>query len=124
MEVVVVNYVLLGDRVFVVIIGVFGKCFVDLVNVYGGEAKELVFEFGIVVDPNQVDDVLVEDFVICVVLIQYNEIFIGVMNIYLLEIVTVVCNWDCLLIVDVISLLSSILCLVDEWDLDVVVSGV
>lgn len=123
MEAAVANHISPGDRVLVVTIGVFGKRFVDLVNAYGGEAKELAFEFGTAADPNQVDDALAEDPAIRVVLIQHNETSTGVTNIHLPEIATAVRNRDRLLIVDAISSLSSIPCPVDEWDLDVVASG-
>ena len=122
MEAAVVNHVSPGDRVLVVTVGVFGERFVELVNVYGGDAVHLAFEYGTAADPNRIDDALAADGEIRTVLVTHNETSTGVTN-PLEEIAQVVRRHDRLLIVDAISSLSSVPVETDAWGLDVVVSG-
>ncbi|MBM4415289.1 MAG: alanine--glyoxylate aminotransferase family protein [Chloroflexi bacterium] len=122
MEAAVANHVSPGERVLVVTIGVFGKRFVELVQAYGGQPVELAFDFGTAADPNRIDAALATDPELRTVLVTHNETSTGVTN-PLAEIARAVKGRDRLLIVDAISSLSSIDVRVDEWDLDVVVSG-
>ncbi len=122
MEAAVVNHVSPGDKVLVVTIGVFGKRFLEIVNVYGGQPTELAFDFGTAADPAKIDEALAADPELKAVLVTHNETSTGVTN-PLKEIAEVVRKHDRLLIVDAISSLSSIPVAVDEWGLDVVVSG-
>ena len=123
MEAAVANHVSAGDRVLVVTIGAFGKRFVDIVNAFGGEPRELAFEFGTAADVNRIDEALAADPEVRAVLLTHNETSTGVTNVQLPEIARAVRDRDRLLIVDAISSLSSIPCPVDEWGLDVVASG-
>lgn len=122
MEAAVANHVSQGERVLVVTIGVFGKRFMQLVEIYGGEPVELPFEFGTAADPNRIDEVLAADDGLRIVLVTHNETSTGTTN-PLREIAEVVRRHDRLLIVDAISSLSSIEVDMDGWGLDVVVSG-
>ena len=123
MEAAVVNHVSPGDKALVVTIGVFGDRFTELLQAYGAEAVELNFEHGTAADANRVDQVLAADSEIKAVFITHNETSTGVQNVQLGEIAAAVRGRDRLMIVDAISSLSSISCPVDEFDLDVVVSG-
>jgi len=123
MEAAVANHVSPGERVLVVTIGVFGKRFVDIVKTFGGEPQELAFEFGTAADPNRVAEALAADPALRAVLVTHNETSTGATNVQLKEIAQAARDHDCLVIVDAISSLSSIPCPVDEWGLDVVVSG-
>ena len=123
MEAAVVNHVSPGDKVLVVTVGVFGKRFVQLAQTYGAQVEELPFEFGGAADPNRIDEVLANDPDIRTVFITHNETSTGVTNVGLAEVGRAVRGRDRLLIVDAISSLSSIPVPVDEWNLDVVVSG-
>ncbi|MQA00119.1 MAG: aminotransferase class V-fold PLP-dependent enzyme [Dehalococcoidia bacterium] len=123
MESALVNHVSAGDPVLIVTVGVFGKRFVDLGNVYGARVTELAFDFGSAADPARIDEALRADPSIKTVFVTHNETSTGVTNVDLPEIARIAHSHDCLLIVDAISSLSSIPCPVDEWDLDVVVSG-
>lgn len=89
MEVVVRNMILCGGKVFVMVIGVFGKCFVDVVNVNGREVVIFEKEFGKVIKFEEFDDVFRKNLDVYVVMIIYNEILIGVFNLFF-ELVKVV----------------------------------
>ena len=123
MEAAVVNHVHPGEEVLVVTIGVFGKRFVQICEAYGAKPVELAFEFGTAADVNQIDEALNANPEIRTVLITHNETSTGTTNVFLPHVAQVAHDHDCLLIVDAVSSLSSIPCPVDEWDLDVVVSG-
>ena len=123
MEAAVVNFISPGDKVLVVTIGEFGQRFVTLAKTYGADVQELAFENGTAADPNRIDEALARDADIRTVLITHNETSTGTTNVALNEIGKVVRGRDRLLIVDAISSLSSIPVEVDNWDLDVVISG-
>lgn len=123
MEAAVVNHVHPDEEVLVVTIGVFGKRFVQICEAYGAKPVELAFEFGTAADVNQIDEALNANPEIRTVLITHNETSTGTTNVFLPHVAQVAHEHDCLLIVDAVSSLSSIPCPVDEWDLDVVVSG-
>lgn len=123
MEAAVANHINAGEKVLIATVGVFGKRFVNLVNVYGGEAIELEFEFGTAADPARIDDALTKNPDVRVLMVTHNETSTGVTNKGLAQIAEVARKHDCLLIVDAISSLSSIPVEVDNWGLDVVISG-
>ncbi len=123
MEAAVVNHVHPGEEVLVVTIGVFGKRFVQICEAFGARPTELAFEFGTAADVNQIDEALRGNPNFRSVLMTHNETSTGTTNVFLPHVARVVHEHDCLLIVDAVSSLSSIPCPVDEWDLDVVVSG-
>ncbi len=123
MEAAVANHISPGERVLVVTVGVFGQRFQDIASVYGIQAQELAFEFGTAADANRVDEALAADRGIRAVLLTHNETSTGVTNVELAEIAHATRDRDRLLIVDAISSLSSLPCPVDEWGLDVVISG-
>ncbi|MDP6606218.1 MAG: alanine--glyoxylate aminotransferase family protein [Dehalococcoidia bacterium] len=123
MEAAVSNHISPGDHVLVVTVGVFGERFTQLVQAYGGEPTELSFEYGTAADANRVDKALAADPDIRAVLFTHNETSTGVANVQLKEIAEAAHGRDKLIIVDAISSLSSLPVPVDEYDLDVVVSG-
>ena len=115
MEAAVANHVNAGEKVLVVTVGVFGKRFVEIVRVFGGNPIELDFEFGRAADPNRIEEALQQHSDIRVVLVTHNETSTGVTN-NDLKIVSDICqSYDCLLIVDAISSLSSIPVKTDEF---------
>jgi len=123
MEAAVSCHVNPGEKVLVATVGVFGKRFVDITYAYGGEPIELAFEFGTSADPNRIDQALQENPDIRTLMVTHNETSTGVTSKQLPQIAEVARKHDCLIIVDAISSLSSIPVPVDEWGLDVVVSG-
>ena len=123
MEAAVSCHVNPGEKVLIATVGVFGKRFVDITRAYGGDPIELPFEFGTSADPNKIDQALDENPDIRTLMVTHNETSTGVTNKQLPQIAEVARKHDCLIIVDAISSLSSIPIPVDEWGLDVVVSG-
>jgi aspartate aminotransferase-like enzyme len=123
MEAAVVNHISPGEQVLVVTIGFFGERFLDLTRVYGADPVHLAFDYGQAADPARVDEALAANPQVRTVLLTHNETSTGATNVYLREIAEVARRRDCLVIVDAISSLSSIPVPVDEWGLDVVVSG-
>ena len=123
MEAAVVNHISPGEKVLNVTVGVFGDRFTAIAETYGIEVQELRFEYGTAADANQVDEALAADPAIRAVTITHNETSTGVLNVQLKEIAEAVRRHDRLLIVDAISSLSSISVPVDEYGLDVVISG-
>ena len=123
MEAAISNHVAPGEQVLIVTVGVFGKRFVEITRVFGGNPIELEFEFGTAIDPNRGDETLAANPDVRVLVVTHNETSTGVTNKALQQIAEVARKHDCLLIVDAISSLSSIPVETDAWGLDVVISG-
>ena len=123
MEAAVVNHVDAGAHVLIVTIGVFGKRFVQLVETYGGQATHLEFEYGEAADLGRIEEALRADREIRTLMVTHNETSTGVQNVQLEEIAKLGHQYDCLVIVDAISSLSSVPVETDKWELDVVASG-
>jgi aspartate aminotransferase-like enzyme len=123
MEAAVVNHVHPDEEVLIVTIGVFGKRFVQICEAFGARPTELAFEFGSAADVGQIEAALQANPNFRSVLITHNETSTGTTNVFLPDVARVAHEHGCLLIVDAVSSLSSMPCPVDDWDLDVVVSG-
>ncbi|MEX2446960.1 MAG: alanine--glyoxylate aminotransferase family protein [Dehalococcoidia bacterium] len=123
MEAAVVNCMEEGEHVLSISIGEFGDRLINLVNAYGGKCTELKFDQGLAADMNQIEAALNADPEIRLVLVTHNETSTGVTQPILPDLAKLVHARDGLLIVDAISSLSSVPVKVDEWDLDVVLSG-
>lgn len=122
LEAAVVNTLSPGDKVLVVSIGAFGDRFATIARSFGAEVVPLNVEWGKAADPDDIKKALLADPKIKAVLVTHNETSTGVTN-DLASISSVVKSFDKLLLVDSISGMSSIKCAVDEWNLDVVLSG-
>lgn len=122
LEATVVNMLSPGDTVLGVSIGVFGDRFATIARTYGANVIDLKFEWGAAADPEAVRKALSENPEVKAVLVTHNETSTGVTN-PLGEISKVVKEFDKLLLVDAVSSLGSIDCPVDEWGIDVVVTG-
>jgi aspartate aminotransferase-like enzyme len=122
METAVVNFLSPGDRVLCVSIGAFGDRFADIAKTYGADVTKLSFELGKAADPAGLDKALSEGAGYKAMLVTHNETSTGVTN-PLAELAAVARKHDVLIIVDAVSSLSAVPCRVDEWDLDVVVTG-
>ena len=121
MEAAVVNFLSPGDRVLCVSIGAFGERFFQILTAYGADVTKLAFEWGKAADPAAVDKALSAGG-FKAMLVTHNETSTGVTN-PLKELAAVGRKHGVLVIVDAVSSLSAIPCPVDEWDLDVVVTG-
>jgi aspartate aminotransferase-like enzyme len=122
METAVVNTMSPGDKVLAVSIGNFGNRFATIAKIYGANVVKLDFEMGTAADPTKVREALLSNPDVKVVLITHNETSTGITN-DLAILSKVVKEFDKLLVVDCVSSLGSINCPVDEWGIDVAVSG-
>lgn len=124
MEAAVVNFISPGDRVLAVSIGAFGNRFAEIASRFGAEVEKLDFEWGCPADPEAIRKRLEEDEkrTIKAVLITHNETSTGVFND--LARIRALTSWHpALFLVDAVSSLAAIELKMDEWKLDVVVSG-
>jgi len=122
LEAAIVNTLSPGDKVLSVSIGVFGERFAAIAERFGAEVSHLRFEWGRAADVDSVRKALDQEPKIKAVLVTHNETSTGVTN-DLASISSAVKEYDKLLLVDAISSLGSIELPVDEWHLDVAVTG-
>ena len=122
MECAVVNTLSPGDTVLGVSIGNFGRRFITIAKAFGANVIPCEFEGGTAADPLVVRKALQDNPSIKAVLITHNETSTGITN-DLKALSNVVKEFDKLLIVDCVSSLGSINCPVDEWGIDVAISG-
>ncbi len=122
LEAAVVNVLSPGDKVLSVSVGVFGDRFASIAKTFGAEVIPLKFEFGQGADPDAVAEALAANPDVTAVLVTHNETSTGVTN-DLEALSRVIKGAGKLLLVDAISGMSSINIPVDDWNLDVVISG-
>ena len=123
LEAAVVNTLSPKDRVLGVTIGAFGDRFCTIAETYGADVRRLSFEWGQAASPEKIREALREEKGFRAVLITHNETSTGVTN-PLGEICEVIkAESDALILVDGISSAGSIAVPVDEWSIDVLVSG-
>jgi aspartate aminotransferase-like enzyme len=122
METAVVNTMSPGDKVLAVSIGNFGNRFATIAKTFGANVVKLDFEMGTAADPQKVREALAANPDVKAVLITHNETSTGITN-DMASLSKVVKEFDKLLIVDCVSSLGSINCPVDEWGIDIAVSG-
>ncbi|MDD4875605.1 MAG: alanine--glyoxylate aminotransferase family protein [Dehalococcoidales bacterium] len=122
LEAVIVNTLSPGDKVLSIDIGVFGGRFAAIAKQFGAEVVPLKFEWGKAADADSIRQALQANPGVKAVLVTHNETSTGVTN-DLAAISAVVKEFDKLLLVDAISSLGSINVPIDDWKLDVVVTG-
>ena len=122
LEAAIVNTLSPGDKVLSVSNGVFGERFATIAQQFGAEVIQLRFEWGKAADTDAVRQALQAEPKIKAVLVTHNETSTGVTN-DLASISSIVKEFDKLLLVDAISSLGSINLPVDDWHLDVAVTG-
>jgi aspartate aminotransferase-like enzyme len=124
LEAAIVNSLSPGDRVLGVSIGAFGDRFAKIASVYGAELTKLDVEWGEAADPQRVREALTADRPFAAVLLTHNETSTGVMN-PIPELAAVVreTSPDTLILVDSVSALGAVPFAMDEWGVDVVVTG-
>jgi aspartate aminotransferase-like enzyme len=118
----VVNTMSPGDKVLSVSIGVFGDRFAAIAKHFGADVINLNFEWGQAADPDAIRQALQAEPKIKTVLVTHNETSTGVTN-DLKAISAVVKEFDKLLVVDAISSLGSIELPVDDWNIDIAITG-
>lgn len=124
MEAAIVNTLSPGDKVLNVSIGVFGNRFAQIAEAYGARVTRLDVEWGKAADPEEVARAVQADPELKAVLVTHNETSTGVTN-DLGAIAKAIrrVRPDILILVDAVSSLGAIPLPIDEWDLDVVVTG-
>jgi alanine-glyoxylate transaminase/serine-glyoxylate transaminase/serine-pyruvate transaminase len=121
MEAAMYNVVEPGDKVLVCVHGYFGERMCDMAQRCGGELIRLDGEWGQIIDPARVEEVLKKDSV-KVVFIVHAETSTGVLQ-PLEEISRMAHDNGALLMVDTVTSLGGCPVKVDDWGLDVVYSG-
>jgi aspartate aminotransferase-like enzyme len=122
LEAAIVNTLSPGDPVLAVSVGYFGDRFTNIARAYGAQVIALNFEWGLAADPAQVEAALREHPEVKAVLVTHNETSTGVTN-DLPTIARAVKSAGKLLLVDAISSAASIPLRIDDWGLDVVITG-
>lgn len=125
MEAAIANTLSRGDRVLAFSNGAFGERFHSIAKSYGVDARRVDVTWGRAVDPDLVRDELAKEKAkdgAKAVLVTHNETSTGVLN-PLKEIAEVVRDSGKLLIVDSISGAGAVELEVDDWGIDVLVSG-
>ena len=124
LEAAVVNTLSPGDRALGVSIGAFGDRFAKIASVYGADVVKLDVEWGRAAEPALVREALERDGPFRAVLLTHNETSTGVMN-PIPELAAVVrdVSPDSLILVDSVSGLGAVPFAMDEWGIDLVVTG-
>ena len=124
LEAAVVNTLSPGDRVLGVSIGSFGDRFAKIAGIYGADVTKIAVEWGQAADPAVVRDALAGAPGYRAVLLTHNETSTGVMNpIAVLAAAIRDVAPDTLILVDSVSGLGAVPFEMDEWGVDVVVTG-
>ena len=124
LEAAVVNTLSPGDRVLGVSIGSFGDRFAKIASVYGADVVKLDVEWGQAADPVAVREAIVRQGPFRAVLLTHNETSTGVMN-PVPELAAAVreTSPETLILVDSVSALGAVPFAMDEWGVDLVVTG-
>ncbi|WP_099157483.1 pyridoxal-phosphate-dependent aminotransferase family protein [Virgibacillus ndiopensis] len=123
LETAVVNTVKPGDEVLVIVTGSFGDRFAKICTEYQIKTHRLDIKWGKSVSPGSVEAYLKEHPSIKAVFSTYCETSTGVMN-PIEELATVVHNHsDALFIVDGVSCIGGVETKMDEWGIDILVTG-
>lgn len=122
LEMAVANLVSPGDTVLVLVTGVFGDRFTKIAAAYGANVKRLDVEWGMGIDPDAVQEALAADPAIKVVFATQSETSTGVAN-DIQGIGKVVREFGKLFVVDAVSSLGAMELKMDEWGVDICVTG-
>ncbi len=124
LEAAVVNTLSPGDRVLGVSIGAFGDRFAKIARAYGADVTTLDVEWGQAAEPAAVREALAAGEPYRAVLLTHNETSTGVMN-PIPELAAAIrdASPESLILVDSVSALGAVPFAMDEWGVDVVVTG-
>ena len=122
LEAAVVNTLSPQEPVLAIEIGAFGTRTGRIAETFGADVRWQHVEWGQAATPESVAAALDANPDVTTVLITHNETSTGVTN-PLQEIAQVVKQRDKLLIVDAVSSLGSLPCPMDEWGIDVAITG-
>ena len=124
MEAAIVNLLSPGDKVLSVSVGVFGDRFADVAAKFGAEVERVTVPWGEAACADALRARLERDTAheIKAVLLTHNETSTGVTN-DIKKLAAARGNHPALLVVDAVSSLGATELRMDEWELDVVVTG-
>ncbi|MBS7655286.1 alanine--glyoxylate aminotransferase family protein [Candidatus Bathyarchaeota archaeon] len=122
-ECAIANIVSKRDKIVIPVNGVFSERLAQTVKVFGGEVIEIHVEWGDAVTQNQIKEVLEKNVDVKGVAVVWNETSTGVTVRCLKEISELCRKYDCLFIVDAISILGGDNLPVDEWGIDICIAG-
>lgn len=128
MEAAISNVLSPGDKVLSLVIGVFGKRFSQIAQVFGGNVETITTDPGKVIDLKILEEKLSTDKDIKIVTVTHSETSTGTAN-DLEKIAKIVKNYvgangnSPLLVVDAVTSLGCMNVEIDNWGLDIVVSG-
>jgi len=122
METAVSNIVCPGDKVVVIEGGKFGERWTELCKAYGANVQIVQVPWGTAVSPKLIQDILEKDKDIKVVFSTQCETSTGVTN-DIEALAKITKNTNVILVVDAISSLGAIDLKMDDWSVDIVVSG-
>lgn len=124
MEAAIANSVSPRDKVLSLVIGVFGKRFAQIAQIYGGQVEIITTDPGKVIDPAILEEKLSKDKnkEIKIVTITHSETSTGAAN-DLKTLSGIVKKHGALLLVDAVTSLGCMNIEIDNWGLDIVVSG-
>jgi aspartate aminotransferase-like enzyme len=124
MEGAISNTVNSGDKVLSLVIGVFGARFADIAKGYGADVEIMKVEPGRAINPDELEARLAQDTnkEIKVVTLTHSETSTGTAN-NLKRLAEIIRNHGALIIVDAITSLGAMELKMDEWGIDVLVSG-
>ncbi len=122
MEAAIENILEKQDKILNVVGGKFGERFMNIVKSHGGSPVELKVEWGEAVNPEDVKEILEKDDEIKAVTLVHNETSTGVAN-PIEEVGEIVADYDALYIVDTVSSLGGDDVAVDDYGIDICVTG-
>ncbi|MFA6989999.1 MAG: alanine--glyoxylate aminotransferase family protein [Candidatus Gastranaerophilaceae bacterium] len=113
-----------GDRVLSLIIGVFGERWVKIAESRGAIVERLKVEPGKAINPNDLKEILKNDKnkEIKAITLSHNETSTGVTN-PLKELMEIINEHGAISVVDGVTSVSAIPVKMDEWGIDILVSG-
>jgi len=122
MEAAVTNLLSPGDKAIVVVAGKFGERWRDICKAYGVSVVEVTIEWGDYIKPEQLGEIIEKNKDAKAVFTTHSETSTGTV-IDLKAIADVVKNSDVVLVTDAVSSLLAQELRMDDWGVDVVVSG-
>jgi len=112
-----------GSKIIVPVNGEFSRRFLEAVNLLGGKGIEIPVELGNAVTVSQVEDALKQNSPVAAVAVIYNETATGVTTPNLKQIGELCRKHNTLFLVDAISIQGGVELPVDEWGIDICVTG-
>jgi aspartate aminotransferase-like enzyme len=123
LEAAVVNTLSPGERCLVIAIGVFGERVAQIARAFGADVVRLDFPYGQAADLDRVRQTLRAEPKVSTVFVTHNETSTGVTNDLALLSKVIKGEFGKTLVVDGISSIGSVPCPMDEWGIDIAISG-